>query len=104
MSEPATPLPWEYDPDDEALYGTSRVQDAQAYDYIGSTMSFTNESEDAAYIVHAANAYPQLVEALREHANGGHAKLCDARWVPDGPCQCAAGRARALLESLSETS
>ena len=46
---------------------------------------------EAAYIVHAANAYPQLVAALRELADGGAAM----GWS-------SADRANNLLRSLGE--
>lgn len=55
---PATPLPWEVD-EEATICGNN------------SAVAFTRRresaymDEDAAYIAHAANAYPKLVEALR---------------------------------------
>ena len=63
--KPETPLPWTTE--DAILPGTL---------------------QDAAYIAHAANAYPKLVEALRE--------------VIAGRYEADASRARALLRELGE--
>jgi len=56
--KPATPLPWGTDKDGKRLY----AGDAAAYGCVAETASRQN----AAYIVAACNAYPQLVEALRD--------------------------------------
>ena len=61
MMKPATPLPWTkndapviggiYGADDSKLVGANELP-----------------RHDAAYIVHACNSYPRLVEALKTHS------------------------------------
>ena len=61
--KPATALPWEVD-EEATVCGNN------------SAVAFTRRresaymDEDAAYIAHACNAYPKLVEALREAIGG----------------------------------
>ena len=58
--KPSTSLPWE--PIKlPGHYGVVNEQDLRVCE--------SQDSEDAAYIVHAANAYPKLVEALQSIAN-----------------------------------
>jgi hypothetical protein len=52
---PATPLPWAATA--YGLYGPARPEDGRIADFM--------RTKDAAYARHAANAYPKLVEALR---------------------------------------
>lgn len=59
--KPSTSLPWE--PIKlPGHYGVVNEQDLRVCE--------SQDSEDAAYIVHAANAYPKLVEALRNALRG----------------------------------
>ena len=61
--KPSTSLPWE--PIKlPGHYGVVNEQDLRVCE--------SQDSEDAAYIVHAANAYPKLVEALRLIVNDAH--------------------------------
>ena len=58
--KPATALPWKYQAEGRAQFGI-----------LGSARlpaphpTAQNNQTDAAYVAHAANAYPRLVEALR---------------------------------------
>ena len=56
---PATPLPY---------ITNKREEVAAANDFrtVARCVHASNAPQDAAYIVHAANAYPKLVEALKE--------------------------------------
>lgn len=54
---PATSLPW----DGPVNYGVSKFEVQGPH----SRLATVDKLPDAAYIVHAANAYPKLVEALR---------------------------------------
>lgn len=58
--KPATPLPWEWLPDEGQFIVDSRKQIVAEVPCQGCP------PENGAYIVHACNAYPRLVEALRE--------------------------------------
>lgn len=70
MIRPAAPLPWRAQEwtshaastvvidDQQSPTGVSIVAECEAYDP-------TDRVRDAAYIAHAANAYPKLIEALR---------------------------------------
>jgi len=55
--KPATPLPWEAADREVRGYGNPRGT---------VTMDDDTLPQDAAYIAHAANAYPQLIAALRD--------------------------------------
>jgi hypothetical protein len=86
-TRPATPLPWTFRESGPTKYG---VLGSVHIPRERSVMS--NNRDDAAYIVHAANSYPRLVEALKEcvkPANPDHAQACID--------------ARALLRSLGES-
>lgn len=83
--KPATPLPWEFDaepgslsgwigqPDTEEREGTvvaspephGRMAMSARKNATKVRVLDERSKQDAAYIVHAANAYPKLVEALR---------------------------------------
>ena len=59
--KPSTSLPWE--PIKlPGHYGVVNEQDLRVCE--------SQDSEDAAYIVHAANAYPKLVEAIKDSLHG----------------------------------
>ena len=63
-NQPATPLPFsleEVRPEPTHMYATIRGSDRT----IPIRVSGPNASQDATYVVIAANAYPKLVEALR---------------------------------------
>jgi len=65
---PATPLPWEQGPSglNERVMGSSRSGYSRTHICnVKSAMSPNICSADAAYIAHAANAYPRLVAALQ---------------------------------------
>ena len=57
MVKPATPLPWTTN-NSEVIYSQERGGQKGAVAEYGY-------QRDAAYIVHACNAYPTMVEALR---------------------------------------
>ena len=56
-TKPATPLPWSTDPEGEVALA---IEGANGRVVCSDPMHL-----DAAYIVHAANSYPELVAALR---------------------------------------
>lgn len=74
--KPATALPWAVDHtpsgfevvNEETLFTVARVPTSQR------SMSPRMMESNAAYIVHAANAYPQMIETLKDfildHRNG----------------------------------
>lgn len=75
--KPVTPLPWSYSRrgsvgDFRITGGVFLSGEAQTPKVAGIAFDVYHE-QDAAYIAHAANAYPKLVEALRELQ-----ALCDA--------------------------
>ncbi len=64
-NQPATPLPYSLDrlrPEPTHMYATIRASDRT----IPIRVSGPNASQDATYLVIASNAYPRLVEALRQ--------------------------------------
>lgn len=78
--KPETALPWgighrsKHSPQSVFVRTMARDERAEvallpAYGYRGTPYEL--EGSNFAYIVHAANAYPRLVEALREHAHYG---------------------------------
>jgi hypothetical protein len=85
--EPKTPLPWKYVPavrnnaPNYYAVGTGKWREPVA--------ALCDEGNDAAYITHAANAYPKLIEHL----------LRDSLNNPTSP---TGERARALLRELGE--
>lgn len=84
--QPATPLPW--------LGGqtiTARKDPSGAYDRI-SVAQRVNRPQDAAYIVHACEAYPKLAAFAQSIAAEGHRLGTHA------------ARAEALLRELGEVS
>lgn len=69
--KPATPLPWKvsglgYLSDGKKVLARTESAPTQYQQRIDLCM------EDAAYIAHAANAYPRLVEALRQMVGAMH--------------------------------
>lgn len=59
--KPATELPWHIDHYDGL---EERILNQEEW-YVASVDLEYGERDDAAYIAHACNAYPKLVEALR---------------------------------------
>lgn len=103
---PATPLPWEYEAtigDMSGWIAAARAEGGVAARPEPHKMKAISErknatrvcvldersQQDAAYIAHAANAYPKLVRALSE-------------LVAFSPNQPTCDAARALLRSLGE--
>ena len=58
MFKPATKLPWEWLPDEGQFIVNAKR------DIVAEVPCQGCEAQDGAYLVHAANAYPKLVEAL----------------------------------------
>ena len=76
--QPATPLPWLHNDTTRRplpLHYYARIcgeegRDAETIAVVPChDMSDTSAAEDAAYIAHAANAYPKLVQALKGALN-----------------------------------
>lgn len=90
---PATALPW-LCKNRFVFAGTTAVaKTSVAFDGFYS-------DEDAAYIAHACNAYPELVEALRELERTCHPVNTVYSW--DESQRKAIANARALLAKLGE--
>lgn len=64
VRKPATPLPWRTGDMYRTVFGPPNGNPAPQI----VTLSGGPRRDDTAYIVRTANAYPQLVEALRELA------------------------------------
>ncbi len=91
---PATPLPWNVEDNGRLIVAPNTT-----------LPRYRDSAADAAYIAHAANAYPQLVEALRamiEHPNPGAVADPMKRHKMQAEQIAACGNARALLRSLGE--
>lgn len=84
MNKPATPLPWRKST-------TGLVCDQMSVPILAS------ESGDAAYIVHACNAYPKLVEELRWWREECQSLISQGRMATGTPKRIAA-----LLRELGE--
>ena len=68
--KPATPLPWEWKRTPITEFALGGAQgDALYIKSDPATTYISMHQWDAAYIVHACNAYPELVAALREVAD-----------------------------------
>ncbi len=98
--KPATPLPWQQDDDTYILGPDGSSVLAPTLD--GEDRGECYEAQDAAYIVHACNAYPRLVEALGDilavlSHDPDNARLARAIYGNG-----AADKARALLRELGE--
>lgn len=98
--KPATPLPWEHDSDTPSRNGSPRAMVFPVDDDIDNPTVVAGgiKPENAAYIVHAANAYHRLVsdrarliEALRPMIEG-------TAFITDAQVETA----RALLRELGE--
>ena len=100
-TKPATPLPWESgmvetEPHCVAFYLITQATNIGGWNVAQTLSNKERDAKDAAYIAHAANAYPRLVEALRDALS---ALVCEghhegvSRPVTDG---------RALLRELGE--
>ena len=94
-TKPATPLPWQSRAIPGHLY---EVIDAKGNPAFRIRSGMMPSHMDAAYIVAACNAYPELVAALRLIV--GDVAECDGKGV-DGYVSIHA-RARALLAKLGE--
>lgn len=93
---PATPLPWHN--------ATLRTEQEHESGAVGTPYGRfrVNHNKDAAYIAHAANAYPRLVEALRDAL-----ALLDEIHAPSRAFWSGAparDRGRTLLRELGEES
>jgi hypothetical protein len=85
IMEGISPLPWGYDPEIESLY--SNIEGGDDFAMVDDL-----SHADAAYIVHAANLYPELVEALESIEQYGKDTLSgqlprtmdDLVWTRDG--------------------
>lgn len=122
--KPATPLPWVYEPNlergDARTSGYIRERTITAeYANLGRAVAkavrfngSTDQERNAAYIAHAANAYPRLVEALEialatvELYTGNGAQSQPANWPRnsngDIDHEVVAKNGRALLRELGE--
>jgi hypothetical protein len=98
--KPATSLPWKLHGQDREI-GSLDLNGAG--DYAGAGYS----DKDAAYIVHAGNNYPRMVEALRQLQTKADA-LIKANWIEDhgqkdvGEAWEACDKAAALIKELGE--
>lgn len=94
--KPAAPLPW--------TRSGQFINARGILDLIAEVMHREGTHQDAAYIVHACNAYPRLVEVLRElHYRAVYA-VGDCRDHSDrGAAKVAIDAASALLRELGET-
>jgi hypothetical protein len=64
--KPRAPLPWECDLD------RTRAHSRLIRSVGGEVIAYDVGAPDADYIVHAANAYPKLVEMLKTISSGGY--------------------------------
>lgn len=94
---PATQLPWKIDEATDLPLAV--IEDSETGDGIAEFGKRTKRNvANAAYIVHAANAYPQLIEALRDLADS-HEALERER----GSMRAThTSNARTILRSLGE--
>ena len=101
-TKPATPLPWNWMSNDtEGRAGILVVQPDGTFDEVAQNAT----REDAAYIVAACNAYPELVAALKvmEAMQGWLAERCSAtdKLIHERATQ-EGDKLRALLAKLGE--
>jgi hypothetical protein len=87
---PATPLPW--------LFGelSDSVMTARGHCVAQLPDHLLDDNGDLAYIAHAANAYPKLVEALRQIEKAPEVRAIDANG------QALVAIARETLRELGE--
>jgi hypothetical protein len=64
--KPATPLPWKANTSGPAGRRALYIYGGENYCIAGLGDRVDAQKANAAYIVHASNTYPKLVEALRE--------------------------------------
>ena len=100
---PATPLPWHLGTRqaEQIVYDGKGWAVANATVYHGHADGAETKA-NAAYIAHACNKYPQLVQALRammEQYSVAHDSQTEARLLEQGN---AGAVGRALLRSLGE--
>jgi hypothetical protein len=81
-NRPATPLPWIVNKKDEICSAKDFYDVAKFVRYAGA--------QDAAYAAHACNAYPKLMDALREIAKWTDA----AKYTKAGEPESFGGEAR----------
>jgi hypothetical protein len=93
---PATSLPWKLKQDKAAPYSGIYTETGKQITHENGATS----DENAAYIVHAANAYPKLVEALRETLRD-RLTQANLHQLPPG-IRARLESARALLRELGE--
>lgn len=86
---PATPLPWET----VEANATIPIRGANGHTVASVRYDERYDGPDAAYIAHAANAYPRLVEAIQNDLRG---------YLGDFPPNHPATILRDLLRSLGE--
>lgn len=96
IRKPATPLPWHIEESSIIRSGGKSL----AKTYRGGQGNILADT-DAAYIVHAANAYPKLIKALRKIIAGWNAIPEDTQ-VPDSINDGRVEAAEALLRELGE--
>ena len=87
--KPATPLPWKSVQADQGSFSTFWILDEEREDA-------DVDDQNADYIAHAANAYPKLVEALRNALEQIDHQAASAAGWPDSE------NARILLRELGE--
>ena len=102
---PATSLPWVTEklraPNGGTYYRCGSESDSGPVVQVFGTMSGAYDAHaNAAYIVHAANAYPKLVEALRETLRD-RLTQANLHQLPPG-IRSRLESARALLRELGE--
>jgi hypothetical protein len=68
--QPATPLPWYRVTADRNVQLTPNSSGDVVTAQIHGSISGIDAAQDVAYIAHACNAYPKLVEALRAAQRG----------------------------------
>ena len=88
QTRPVSPLPWDTDLDGIVLSGEDVVAACQISDI------------DSFYIVHAANSYPRLVEAIQRLLAAQPSSVGTTRWAMEKGHR---DFARALLIELGET-
>jgi hypothetical protein len=86
--KPRAPLPWESDLD------RTRAHSRLIRSVGGEVIAYDVGAPDADYIVHAANAYPKLVEMVKWLSDGATVR---------GQWSLLARQARELLKELGET-
>jgi hypothetical protein len=94
--KPATALPWQKESPMQGIRGGEGSQHIYTAHASGN---YKTREQDAAYIVHAANAYPKLVEALRHAIKEADGYCDDEHGHPANTLDAE----RALLRELGES-